>query len=251
MPKFFSYDSKISQFLSRLWDVALLNFLWILGCLPIATIGVSSIAAYSVALKIADESETAIIAPFFRAYKENFKQGLILAPAFILLCGAVVLDFLLFEVIEGNPIYILIIGIISAILVMVHFFYVFPLAARYNNNLFWHLTNSRKIYIRFFGRSLFCTLLVALEVWLFFANSWLLLFIGVFIGPALIMITISTFALKIFLEIEAEGGVRNAGKATDFDDESEIPGNIEKSDETGKSYDSVETCNDNNVSRSD
>jgi uncharacterized membrane protein YesL len=204
--------------------MVLLNLLWVLGCLPIVTIGVSTIAAYRVAMQMVEERDSGIVVPFFRAYRANFKQGLILSLILIFLCVAIVLDFRLFDIMEGNPVLFLIIGIIAAVLVMVHFFYVFPLVARYQNKIFWHLTNSRNIFVRYFVRSMICTLLVALECWLFFAYSWLLLFIGVFIGPVLIILTKSVFAMKIFRIIESEGGVISPAET---DKNTESDGNME------------------------
>ena len=37
--KFFSVDSPLYRFLSRVLDILKLNFLWILGSLPVFTIG--------------------------------------------------------------------------------------------------------------------------------------------------------------------------------------------------------------------
>lgn len=204
MAKFFSYDSKAAQFLSRIWDMLLLNLLLILGALPVVTLGASAIAAYTVMLKIVEERDDGIAVPFFQAFKANLRQGAILTVVLIAIAAAVAADFVLFEIVAGNPIGFLILGIASAGLVLVHFFYVFALAARYRNTLYGHLTNSRNVFFRFFGRSLLCTLLVAFEVWLFFMTDWLLLFIGVFIAPVLIVGTISAFSLKCFRVIESE-----------------------------------------------
>ena len=55
--KFFSVDSPLYRFLSRVLDILKLNFLWILGSLPVFTIGASTTAAMSVALKLADDEE--------------------------------------------------------------------------------------------------------------------------------------------------------------------------------------------------
>jgi uncharacterized membrane protein YesL len=204
LAKFFSFDSKTARFLSRIWDLFLLNLLFLLGSLPVVTFGASAIAAYTVMLKIVEESEDSIIPAYFRAFKANLRQGLVLTIALYVLIAAVAADFVLFNIVEGNPIGFLILGIVCAVLVFVHFFYVFALAARYRNSLYGHLTNSRNIFIRFFGRSLLCSVLVAFEVWLFFLTDWLLLFIGVFIAPILIIATISAFAMKLFRMIEAE-----------------------------------------------
>ncbi len=204
MAKLFSVDSKTMQFLSRIWDLLLLNLLFIIGSLFVVTFGVSLIAAYSVTLKMAEDREESIVLAYFRAFKANLRQGLILTIAYAAAAAAVVIDFVLFENIKDNPIGFLIIGIISAVLVFVHFFYVWALAARYHNSIFRHLTNSRSIFVRFFGRSMLCLVLVAFEVWLFFLNSWMLLFIGIFIAPIMIIATKSAFAIKLFRVIEAE-----------------------------------------------
>lgn len=209
MAKLFSFDSKPAQFLSRIWDLFLLNFLFVFCSLPIVTLGVSAVAAYTVALKIVEDREGGIVRDYFCAFKANLRQGLILSVAFILAVAAVAIDFYLFETVENNPIGFLIVGIISAVLVFVHFFYVFALSARYKSTLFRHLTNSRNIFFRFYGRSLLCSLLVAFEVWLFFFSGWLLLYIGVFIAPILIITTISSFAIKFFRTIESENKAKS------------------------------------------
>lgn len=206
MGKFFSFDSKIAQFLSRIWDLLLLNLLFLLGSLPVVTVGVSAIAAYTVMHKMVEDRDDGILLVYWRAFRDNLRQGLVLSIAWILAAAAVAVYFLLFESIEGNPIVFAILGMVSALLVLVHFFYIFALAARYEGSLFRHMTNSRSIFFRFYGRSLLCTFLFVFEVWLFFFNGWLLLFIGVFLAPVLIIATKSAFAMKIFRVIEAENG---------------------------------------------
>ena len=204
MANFFSFDSKAAQFFSRLWDLFVLNFFFILGSLPIITFGVSAIAAYTVALRIVENREDSIAIAFFRAYKANLKQGVMLTLGFLLAAAAVFTDFMLFEKIENNPIIFAIAGVISTVLVFVHFFYVFALAARYKGSLFHHMTNSRNIFFKFYGRSFLCALLVFFEVWLFAFNGWLLFYVGVFIAPILIITTKSFFAMKFFRALETE-----------------------------------------------
>lgn len=204
MVKLISFDSKAAQLLSRIWDLLLLNLLFVLGSLPIVTFGVSAIAAYSVALKIVEERDESIIPAYFRAFRENLRQGVILTIALVLAAAAIAADFILFEIVDGNPIIFLFLGFLCGGLALVYFFYVFPLAARYRNTLYRHFTNSKAIFTRFYLRSLLCSILVAFEVWLFFFNSWLLLFVGVFIAPVLIIATVSAFAIRFFRVIEAE-----------------------------------------------
>ena len=101
--KFFSVDSPLYRFLSRVLDILKLNFLWILGSLPVFTIGASTTAAMSVALKLADDEEGYITKSYFEAYKANFKQGVPMGLIFLVAWYAVYLDFQLFGAVKNNP----------------------------------------------------------------------------------------------------------------------------------------------------
>lgn len=56
MAGFFSTDSKLYRFMSRLTDLVKLNLMWLIFSLPIITLGISTIAAYTVTLKMAEGS---------------------------------------------------------------------------------------------------------------------------------------------------------------------------------------------------
>jgi len=202
-----AYGSKNARFLARLWDLFLLNFLWIIGSLPIVTVGVSTIAAYSVTLKTVEDDEPRVINAFLQAYKANLRQGLALSILLLVAGGAIVLDFLLFESVEGNPIFLLIVGTCTAAALLAHFLFVFPLVARYRNTVYRHLANSREIFLRFIVRTIGCLVLVAGEIWLFLFNGPLMIYVGFFVAPILVISTISAFSMKFFRQIEKEGGV--------------------------------------------
>lgn len=71
----FSYESKFSQVLIKLSYSCWLNVLWLLCSLPIFTIGASTTALYSAALRIVDDRDTDVTKQFFRSFKENFVQA--------------------------------------------------------------------------------------------------------------------------------------------------------------------------------
>ena len=125
--KFFSVDSPLYRFLSRVLDILKLNFLWILGSLPVFTIGASTTAAMSVALKLADDEEGYIAKSYFEAYKANFKQGVPMGLIFLVAWYAVYLDFQLFGAVKNNPVILLIIGMVSVFLVIIAMIYSFSL----------------------------------------------------------------------------------------------------------------------------
>lgn len=66
-------DSWIMRILTRIFDLIILNLLFIICSLPVITIGTSLSALYSVTLKMVRNEEGYIVRGFFKAYKENLK----------------------------------------------------------------------------------------------------------------------------------------------------------------------------------
>ncbi len=203
--RFLNVDSPVYRFMVRLWDMVKLNFLWLLFSLPIVTIGASTVAAYSVTLKMVDDAEGYVGRQFIDAFKKNWKQGIPLGILAMILGYAVYLDFELFNGIEDNPIIFLMMGMVAAFVFCLGFIYAFPLSARYENTLINTIKNSVDIAKKYFLRTLFLVCLLFLEI-LIFSFSMTTLFIGALIGPACLMLTVSGFAIRFFREIEKEQG---------------------------------------------
>lgn len=210
--KFFSVDGALYKFLTRLWDMIKLNLMWLLFSLPIVTVGAATVAAYSVTLKMVDEQEGYVARQFVKAFKENWRQGIPMGLLALFCSYVVYLDLELQRVMEGDSTMFLIFGMIAAFVFSMSFIYAFPLSARYENTLIGTLKNSVNIATRYFLRTLLLVAVLAVEVIIFIFNYTTLL-IGVLIGPACIMLTISGFALYFFKEIEKEPGAVQDKKA--------------------------------------
>lgn len=212
--KFFSTEGGLYKFITRFWDMVKLNFFWLLCSLPIVTIGVSTVAAYSVALKMLEDREGYVVRNFFKAFKENFRQGMAIGPITILFAVVLYIDFSFAKQHVGFAV----LGVFSAFMFIIALIYAYPLLARYENKLFQTIKNSMRIALRYFGRTLFLAVLLAVEV-LVFRLTMLTLIIGLLIGPACMILTVSGFAMFFFREIEKEGGVvqRDAGAGDDTD----------------------------------
>lgn len=78
MAGIFSYESKFSQVAMRIAYGCYLNLLWLICSLPIVTIGASTTALYSVAMKIAEDREGDLTQQFFQAFRANSKQATII-----------------------------------------------------------------------------------------------------------------------------------------------------------------------------
>ena len=75
MKKLFDIDNPVIAFLSRLADLIGLNFLFLICCLPVFTIGAAWTALYYVTVKMVRKEESYIWKDFFKSFRENFKQA--------------------------------------------------------------------------------------------------------------------------------------------------------------------------------
>lgn len=203
--KFFGVDSPFYKFIQTLFDLIKINFLWILFSLPIVTLGGATIAAFDVTMQMAGNEEGHVGRDFIASFKRNFKNG-IPYGLLLMLCAYVVwLDFSLFDQIEGNPMILLVMGMVAAFIFLLSFLFAFPLQARYENSLIKTLKNSVDICTRYFVRTLSLIIVLFVEVVLIYWNETTLI-VGAVIGPACIIYTISGYARYFFRLIEKEPG---------------------------------------------
>jgi len=201
---FFSVDGKFYRFLSRLFDMLKLNFLWFICSVPIVTFGPATIAAFSVTMEMIDDTEGYVSKKFFKTFKSNLKNGIPLGLLFLLGIYALWIEFQLMMLGEHIFMFVLVfcIGVFS---ILTGFMWAFALEVRYENTLIKTLKNSYDISVRYFVRFLLLVIVIAIEV-VVFIFSYVTMFFGILIGPACIMLTISGFAVPFFREIEKEDG---------------------------------------------
>ncbi len=162
--KFFSYDSKISQFILKVVQGCCLNILWAVFSLPVFTMGAATAALYHVTLKLARNEEPAILKQFVRGFRQNFRQATVL---WLILLGAGVLlgsdCFILYRLSRSSSgaaavIWTLLLALLigACVVYVIVLCYVFPLVASVENTNIAMLKNSFFIGTHY----LFCTILV-------------------------------------------------------------------------------------------
>lgn len=196
-------DSPIITTGIKLTNLVILNFYWLLGCLPVVTIGVSTIAAYTVVLKMAeDRDEASMTAQFWRAYARNLKHGIPLSLILLAGCGSIWMDVKLIQEHTGDTTGLLTAGIILLVLLIIHFLYVFPLEARYQNKLLAGLANARGIFLYDLRRSLIVTAILLGEFVLVTQLNTPLRTFSVLFLPILMMYTVSKALLPTLQKLE-------------------------------------------------
>ena len=94
MGHLFKLDSPLMRFLSNVADLIALNLIWLICCVPVITIGPSTTAMYCVARDITKGDWPPVLKSFFREFRSNFKQSLLVFLALlvpVLLVGAYLL----------------------------------------------------------------------------------------------------------------------------------------------------------------
>lgn len=191
--------------IKKIFQLFFLNCLWLICCLPVITIGGATCAAYAVALRLADDDEEVqnvrgIVRRFFKAFKQDFLQGLLLSVFTGACCG---LGYFLFDRARDYGLNLIIIAALTvyALVVLVVNLYAYPLVARYSNTFVNTLKNSVALYamntknsFRTQGWVVAGLLLIYLSKYIYYA--------GILIIPSLIFYLVSRTAKDIFLRME-------------------------------------------------
>ena len=139
----FTSENKIIWILGKIGQFVLLNFLVLLGCLPIVTIGASLSAGVRCMKKMKEPEGGILTLEFFRAFAADFKQatGAWLILAIVMVLGAGDMYYAI-KIAEPVNMFFLFFGGVLFFVAVSMLFWVFPLVANYDNRVKGHLTNA-------------------------------------------------------------------------------------------------------------
>ena len=93
MNQLFNIDNPVMQFISKIFDLVILNLIFILFSIPVITMGASLCGMYYVSLKIVRGEDPYIWKNFFKAFRQNFKQGTLVWILLLLIFAFLGTDF--------------------------------------------------------------------------------------------------------------------------------------------------------------
>lgn len=159
MQTLFSPNSKFMRAMSRIGDLLLLNFFFLLTCVPVVTIGAAVTALYTVCFRFETGRESGVIRSYFQAFRDNWKQATVLWLV-LLLCGAsACFNAYLFYCMAGVIRYAFILFLILFALVLLTGSYVFPLLSQFDNRTLPTLKNALALSLGYLPRSVLITAL--------------------------------------------------------------------------------------------
>lgn len=151
----FDPDSQIMHFLSRLCDLILLNVVYLLTCIPLVTIGAATAALYDTVFRMDTEREGKLMATYFHAFRENFRQGTAVWLLLVVYGIATWMNMNIFSDIGGSFGYGLF--VVAMVIVLIGLFvaaYVFPLMSRFQYKTGALLQNSLLLSVMYLPRTL-------------------------------------------------------------------------------------------------
>lgn len=202
MNKLFDLESPIFKLLAKAVDIMIINVLFILGCIPIFTIGASLTALYKVTLKMVSKEDMYIVREFMLAFKKNFKVTTAVWGIMVFIGFLFAVNYQLLQNFSG-VLYIFS-SVVLAVFTFIYlcvFTFIFPYIALYENSTEKFLINSLIISLSNISYMLFLIpLTVILSIFFFSSEIGLItgIYLGTFGGFALLALYNSFFINKIF-----------------------------------------------------
>ena len=145
--QFFNPNSKFFQVMTAFGEMMILNICWIIGSLPIITIGASNTAMYTVMGRRLRNEGSGTVAPFFKAWWSNLKNAtLFWVPQVFVTVSLGMFFFMRF------PLFLKIVAGILLFIANMTFSTIYPQIARFRNRPFAYLRNAVILDVLKLGR---------------------------------------------------------------------------------------------------
>lgn len=204
MGSFFNMDNKFFVFMGRVADLMILNLLCIVCCIPIVTAGPAIAAMFYVTLKMVRNEESYIVKGFFKSFRQNLRQGIIINLIMLLFGILIITDIRIMGNMEGTLYKVLYtIFLAFALVYLMIYMYIYPVLAKFYNSIKNTFVNALLMSIRHLPYTVLMIIVTALPFVLFFfvpsseVQSAVLL-VCVLIGCSLVAYINSYFFVKIF-----------------------------------------------------
>lgn len=208
MNRLFNLENPFMQFLFRVSDLIILNLIFMLSCIPVVTIGASISALHSVCLKIVRGQESYMWQGFWKAFRQNFKQGTVLWIISIVIFFVIHMDFTILNA-GDHPLFGYVkvaLGSVTAVLFSM-FIYVFPIISHFKCTIRQAIKNSLFMTI---GHLPFSILLVVMYGLIFFLATLnvkmlaLVIAVATICGFSVVTLTACIIFDRIFKKYEPE-----------------------------------------------
>ncbi len=164
MSKFYRFmNNPVFTFIGKLLDIIVLHFFWVVCSLPVITFGAATTALYYACMKEAEDKEGHYFRQFFKSFKLNLKQGIVIGLVFLLIEGGLAYTIYICTVnLSADPMFSFfrIMAIAMAVIILMIFEFVFPLQARFDNTIINTVKNGFLMMVRHIGWTIVITIIL-------------------------------------------------------------------------------------------
>jgi uncharacterized membrane protein YesL len=172
MDRIFSLENPLMSVVWKVLQMVELSILWILGCLPVVTIGISTVSLYYAIQKCLKNDRGYALRSYIQAWKQNWKQAVKITVPILIAAFIFFLDQSILEVLsEDNPVLsvgVMLFEIINAIIIL-YSIWVMTMLARFQNTTKKILMNAGMIMVRHLSTTILIGLILtgcAFVLWL-------------------------------------------------------------------------------------
>ena len=196
----FSQNSPFVRFLTKAFDLMLLNILTVVCCIPLFTAGAALTAHAYVLLHMTRDEESYIIRSFFRSFRENFLKAAVfeciyIAVGLLLYAEWKAVGMMVGDVHAAFRGFFIVLTVVAAAMMM----YTFPLLARFENTIRGTLKTAFFCTVGLMPRTVFALLIafsVAVLYWYFNVQILPILILFGFTLPGYLVMAILGPGLK-------------------------------------------------------
>ena len=196
----------INEILGRLWDLFILNLLFLLCSIPIVTVGASLTAMHRVLLQMVRDEDLHVPRRFFQTFRQEFKQATLLWLPMLVIGAVLFADLtMILPGLEGTPRTLLFLAsLFFEIFWLLLMIYLWPLQARYENPLRQTVKNALLIGIWKFPQTILCALIYLVLPLVYMLNESMqpvVMFLYLICGFSLPGLLADTVLNRVFLAV--------------------------------------------------
>ena len=175
-------NSPFFRLITNIGNLILVSILWIIGCIPIVTIGASTAALYYTCIKVIRHGRGYLFSSFLQAYRSNLKQGIVVTLLGILISFVLYMDFRYITALDAAPQYLVAIYQICMTFFASLLIYLVATMSRFSVSFFQLLKLSVFMMIRHFYYTIVMLVLLITVIILMMAVPFSVLFLpGIYI----------------------------------------------------------------------
>lgn len=201
MNRIFDIDNPVWNAFSKLFDLIILNILFLLTCIPVVTIGNSITALYYTTLRMTSKRLTYATSEYWKSWKENFKQGL-LCEVLLFDIGVMLAVGTYFSFVTGAY-YGKVIFVMLDVMAVAVASYVFPLLAKFQMTTAQLFRSSVLMAVRYLPFTILNVVIILGSIY-FTYQSFLVFLIMLVVGCSAVCVLQSVWFNYIFNQFTPE-----------------------------------------------